>query len=156
MNWASDLEVGRSQKVLKDLIMTRLSRRRMIRLFPLSLKQIVSFSQSSCVSTVKLIWREPPTCLHCRISINLCQIYCTVHFLLNTKRGNPKHIKFRTCSALTPMWTPPMNDIAAAGIFKKSMGARYWGGIGFSYRPARLHRLAEYIPWHQFRGPINI
>jgi hypothetical protein len=31
------------------------------------------------------------------------------------------------------------------------MGARHRGGIGFSYRPARLHRLAEFIPWHQFR-----
>jgi hypothetical protein len=43
-----------------------------------------------------------------------------------------------------------------AGIFKKSMGARHRGGIGFSYRPARLHRLAEFIPWNQCRGPINI
>jgi hypothetical protein len=43
-----------------------------------------------------------------------------------------------------------------AGIFKKSMGAKHRGGIGFSYRPARLHRLAEFIPWNQFRGPINI
>ncbi len=38
-----------------------------------------------------------------------------------------------------------------AGIFKKSMGAKNRGG-----RPARLHRLAEFIPWNQFRGPINI
>ncbi len=29
-------------------------------------------------------------------------------------------------------------------------------GIGLSYRPARLHRLGELIPWNQFRGPINI
>jgi hypothetical protein len=43
-----------------------------------------------------------------------------------------------------------------AGIFKKSMRARHRGGIGFSYRPARLHRLAEFIPWNQCRGPINI
>ncbi len=43
-----------------------------------------------------------------------------------------------------------------AGIFKKSMGARNGGGIGLSYRPARLHRLAEFIPWNQFRGPTNI
>jgi hypothetical protein len=43
-----------------------------------------------------------------------------------------------------------------AGIFKKSMGARHRGGIGFSYRPARLHRLVEFIPWNPFRGPINI
>jgi hypothetical protein len=41
-------------------------------------------------------------------------------------------------------------------FFKKSMGARNRGGIALSYRPARLHRLAEFIPWNQFRGPINI
>ena len=33
-----------------------------------------------------------------------------------------------------------------AGIFKKFMGARNQGGTGLSYRPARLHRLAEFIP----------
>jgi hypothetical protein len=47
-------------------------------------------------------------------------------------------------------------EASRAGIFKKSMGARNRGGIGLSYRPARLHRLAEFIPWNQFRGPINI
>ncbi len=36
------------------------------------------------------------------------------------------------------------------------MGARNRGGIGLSYRPARLQRPAEFIPWNQFRGPINI
>jgi hypothetical protein len=40
-------------------------------------------------------------------------------------------------------------------FLKKSMGARHRGGIGFSYRPARLHRLAEFIPWNQCRGPIK-
>ncbi len=39
-----------------------------------------------------------------------------------------------------------------AGIFKQSMGARNWGGIGLSYRPARLHRLSEFIPWNRFLG----
>jgi hypothetical protein len=33
-----------------------------------------------------------------------------------------------------------------AGILKKSMGARHRVGIGISYRPARLHRLAELMP----------
>jgi hypothetical protein len=32
-----------------------------------------------------------------------------------------------------------------AGIFKQSMGARNRIGRGLSYRPARLHRLAELI-----------
>jgi hypothetical protein len=33
-----------------------------------------------------------------------------------------------------------------AGIFKKSMGARHRVGLGLSYRPAMLHRLAELMP----------
>jgi hypothetical protein len=47
----------------------------------------------------------------------------------------------------------PSGTLVRAGIFKKSMGARHRGGIGFSYRPARL---AEFISWNRFRGPINI
>jgi hypothetical protein len=37
-----------------------------------------------------------------------------------------------------------------------SMGARNQGGIGLSYRPARLHRLAEFTPWNRFLGSINV
>jgi hypothetical protein len=37
-----------------------------------------------------------------------------------------------------------------AGIFKQSIGARNRVGIGLSYRPARLHRLAELVPWNRF------
>jgi hypothetical protein len=43
-----------------------------------------------------------------------------------------------------------------AGIFKESMGARNRGGRGLSYRPARLHRQAEFIPRNQFWGPIHV
>ncbi len=39
-----------------------------------------------------------------------------------------------------------------AVIFKQSMGARHRVGIGLTYRPARLHRLAEFIPWNRFLG----
>jgi hypothetical protein len=35
----------------------------------------------------------------------------------------------------------------SAGIFKQSIGARHRVGIGLSYWPARLLRLAELIPW---------
>jgi hypothetical protein len=40
-----------------------------------------------------------------------------------------------------------------AGIFKQSLGARNQVGLGLSYWPARLHRLAELIPWNQFLAP---
>jgi hypothetical protein len=43
-----------------------------------------------------------------------------------------------------------------AEIFKQSLGARNQGVIGLSYRPARLHRLAEFIPWNRFLGSINV
>jgi hypothetical protein len=29
-------------------------------------------------------------------------------------------------------------------------------GIGLSYRPARLHRLAELMPWNRFLVSINV
>jgi hypothetical protein len=41
-------------------------------------------------------------------------------------------------------------------FFKKSMGPRNRGGIGLSYRPAWLRRLAEFIPWNRFLGSINV
>jgi hypothetical protein len=36
------------------------------------------------------------------------------------------------------------------------MGARHRVGKGLSYRPARLHRLAELMSWNRFRGPIHV
>ncbi len=39
---------------------------------------------------------------------------------------------------------------------KKSMGARNRVGIGLSYRPARLHSLAELIPWNRFLGSLKV
>ncbi len=47
---------------------------------------------------------------------------------------------------------PPPGSQSSAGIFKQSMGARNGAGIGLSYRPARLHSLAELVPWNQKFG----
>jgi hypothetical protein len=44
----------------------------------------------------------------------------------------------------------------SAGIFEQSMGARNRAGIGLSYRPARLHRLAESNPWNRFLGSLKV
>jgi hypothetical protein len=43
-----------------------------------------------------------------------------------------------------------------ARIFKQSRGARNRVGIGLSYPPDRLHRLADVIPWNRFLGSINV
>jgi hypothetical protein len=43
-----------------------------------------------------------------------------------------------------------------AGIFKQSLGARNRVGIGLSYRYARLHSLAELVPWNRFLGFFKV
>ncbi len=43
-----------------------------------------------------------------------------------------------------------------AGIFKHSMGVRNQVRIGLSYRPVRLHMLAELMPWNRFLGSLKL
>ncbi len=47
-------------------------------------------------------------------------------------------------------------QLSSAGLFKQSIGAKNRIGIELSYRPARLHRLAELIPWNRFSGSFKI
>ncbi len=47
-------------------------------------------------------------------------------------------------------------NVTRARIFKQSMGARNRVGIGLSHRPAKLHRLSEFIPWNWFLRSLNI
>ncbi len=47
-------------------------------------------------------------------------------------------------------------SLLCAGIFKQSLGARNRVGIGLSYRPARLHSLAELVAWTQFLGSLKV
>ncbi len=42
------------------------------------------------------------------------------------------------------------------GILEQSMGDRNRQGRGFSYRPARLFRLAESIPLNRFLGSLKV
>ncbi len=43
-----------------------------------------------------------------------------------------------------------------SGILKQSMGARNRVEILLSYRPARLHILAELFPWNRFLGSLKV
>jgi hypothetical protein len=45
--------------------------------------------------------------------------------------------------------------VFCAGILEQSMGARNRVGIKLGYRPSRLHRLAESIPWKQFLSSLK-
>ncbi len=41
-------------------------------------------------------------------------------------------------------------------FLNKAIGARNLVGIGLSYRPAKLNRLAESIPWNRFLGSLKV
>ncbi len=43
-----------------------------------------------------------------------------------------------------------------AGILEQSMGAKNRAGRGLYYRPARLHRLAELIPWNRLQNSLIV
>ncbi len=43
-----------------------------------------------------------------------------------------------------------------AGILNNLLGVKNPVGIGLSYRPARLHRLAELVPKNRFLGSLKI
>jgi hypothetical protein len=45
---------------------------------------------------------------------------------------------------------------SSAGILEQSRGARNRVGIRLSYRPARLHRLAESYPLNRLLGSIKV
>ncbi len=61
------------------------------------------------------------------------------------------------------VWTLPLlllslspSLTSCAGFFWQSMGARNRVVIGLSYRPARLHRHSELIPWNRFLGSLKV
>jgi hypothetical protein len=68
--------------------------------------------------------------------------------------GLHKRLKIRAqCCESRSTW----KVVNRAGIFKQpGGGARNRIGIGLSYRPTRLPRLAEFIPWNRFLGSINV
>jgi hypothetical protein len=62
-----------------------------------------------------------------------------------------RYVEKSVCSAV------PYNvHVTSAWIFKQSMWARNRVGIGLSYRPARLHSLAELVPWNRFLGSLKL
>ncbi len=56
----------------------------------------------------------------------------------------------RRCPAVTNS-----SSLFYAEILEQSVGARKRVWIGLSYRPARLRRLAESIPWNLFHGLLK-
>ncbi len=71
---------------------------------------------------------------------------------LKTPNQTKHLVPNRFCYLTFQIW----NKRSRAGIFKQSMGARHRVGIRLSFRPVRLHRLTEFIPWNWCLGSINV
>ncbi len=70
--------------------------------------------------------------------------------------GSLKVYKFGLRILLLKRCTSQITCRIRAGIFEQSMGARNRVGLGMSYRPARLHSLAELVPWNRFLGSLKV
>ncbi len=55
-----------------------------------------------------------------------------------------------------PRPPPPPAFSISAGIFKQSVGARNRVEKELSYRSARLHGLAELVPWNRFSNSLKV
>ena len=73
-----------------------------------------------------------------------------------SERGKCCPVRYLPGAGVERMHALPLTRIQSWNFKKKSMRARHQVGIGLSYRPARLHRLAELMPWNRFVGSINV
>ena len=107
----------------------------------------------------------PPLPIAARLSILGCQaeynrltVTVMIHKIMMmmmrvlyfAPKENRKGVKGRSS------FTSQLKRWIRAGIFKQSVEARNRVGIGLSYRPAWLHRPAEFIRWNRFLGSINV
>ncbi len=100
-------------------------------------------------STRKKVWSD------CTFDGWLAEIASLLDCILHTEETS-------STVTLTPHPSPfqftsfhQLKHTSSAGVFKPSMRARNRVGIGLSYRPARLHRLAELVPWNRFLGSLK-
>ncbi len=76
-----------------------------------------------------------------------------LHISLPTWAWIFKLLKSPRIDSYEPM---PPGCVACAGIFEQSMRARNRVRIVLSYRPARLHRQGELVPYNRFSGSFKV
>ncbi len=70
------------------------------------------------------------------------------------KGGSGSALRWR--GSATQLSSVQYSKVPCTRILEQSMGARKRVRIGLSYRPARIHRLAESIPWNWFLGSLKV
>ncbi len=80
-------------------------------------------------------------------------IYCSLYIY---RKGYHWGMCYQLLKGIEIFFTKTCISPSCAGIFKQSMGARNRVGIGLSYWPARLHGLAELVPWNRFLCSLKV
>jgi hypothetical protein len=88
---------------------------------------------------------------HAELSV-LYQYYTGTNLVENRFFCNKRVNVFSFWGSRCPLSSLNSVLINRAGIFQQSIGARNRVGIGLSYRPARIHKLAELVPWNGVLG----
>jgi hypothetical protein len=84
---------------------------------------------------------------HDVFKVSLSGRFCTSKFIIcKSSMFNMRNKTQYQRKVLHAYKVKRIGKVFSAGILEQSMGARNRVGIGLSYRPARLHRLAESIP----------
>ena len=121
-------------------------------LFEVNLRWYYWFNQKknnlmlACLQRKEHLWTEPILRPMQRISLSQRSIRGKLTLIL-LKQPEEKNYRLACLQ-----W----KEHFCAGILEQSMGARNREGIGLLYRPARLHRMAESIPWHWFLGSLKV
>jgi hypothetical protein len=83
-------------------------------------------------------------------------IRCLVLFFVMKKHFSDSHEHRSLFPSCYPSYSSSCGENPELEFLNSLWGARNRGGIGLSFRASRLHRLAEFIPWNRFPGPINV
>jgi hypothetical protein len=84
-------------------------------------------------------------------SLPLCTVLCESGFYI---RGHWRLLDDKHMEQAEIVYTRA--NAASAGILEQPMWARNLVGIGLPYRPDRLHKLAESIPWNRVLGSLKV
>ncbi len=90
-------------------------------------------------------------CVHNLYSIPILSLQYLTH-ATRENRGQRRHVLH--CSLF--LFGVSVWKRLRAGILEQSLGAKNRAGIGLYYRPTRLHRLADLIPWNQLLGSLTL
>jgi hypothetical protein len=125
---------------------------------------ILFYKKGTNIQTREYLWElQDMSYSICTSHFTGWQVYVDCRGIFKEYRVHPLLHRNRNRFFVVPKTISPPSTVdqlfthspLCAGMFKQSMGARNRVGIGLS-RPAKLHSLAELVPWYRFLGSLKV